>query len=453
MSDLLQAFDIAPKEAWQRQIQKELSGNDLATLEWKHPELGNIPPYFNQDDRIPGLPLPPRSYTAQSGDWEAVQTFVLGSDTNAAVLQSLMHGTSGLKIVVKGSASPDELTQLFKGVYLNMVSLHLKGASDAQLVVLKQLSANEQALSGCSGVDAVRIAMEHNGNFNFAGALLQHVESVKALQPRMRSVHVDASVVFEAGGGEALELAYAVHNAHCCLNALLAGEISVDDAAAEFQFTLSAGQSYFVTLAKFRALRYLWARVVSEYAPVHDCSLVAWIHAETSQRQYGLRDVHSNLLRNTTAAMAAIAGGCDSLDVTDHIPWAINEDTRRWARNIQHLLRDESGFGWVVDQAAASSYIEFLTGRLIEKALEYINAWEERGGLTSAEGVKHFRNTLEEQRIALTQRWSDGQAKVVGSNVFQPKNEAYPNVEWPIDGQGIFERINCASILKNTQEA
>lgn len=453
MNDLLQAFEVATKADWQRQVQKELSGADPATLNWNHPELGPIAPYFNREDSISYIPIPPRSFSAQSGDWETVQRFDLASNSNEELLQSLMHGTSGLKIRLNASASPDALRQLLKGVYLNMVSLHLEGAPDAQREALKQLSTEKEQLTGSAGIDAVRMAIDEKAPMDVDQTLLNHVKAVKALQPRMRSIHINAALAFEAGAGEAFELAYAVHNAHTCLNALLEGDFSIDDAAAEFQFTLSAGQSYFVNLAKFRALRYLWAKVVSTYSPQHDCSLVTWIHGETSQRQYGLRDVHTNLLRNTTAAMAAIAGGCDSLEVTEHIPWAVNEDTRRWARNIHHLLRDESGFGLVIDQASASPYIELLTSKLIEKALDYIRQWEAVGGITTPEGKTLFKTTLQAHKNQLIEAWLNGDRKVVGTNIFPPKDEAYANEEWPIATESLFDPINCASILKNKKEA
>ena len=453
MNEMPHAFDVANKEAWLRQVQKELNGADPASLAWEHPELGSIPPYFNREDAPVSLPLPPRSYSAQTGEWEMVQRFEFGSDSNASVLQSLMHGCSGLRLILNDSASPDEHRALLQGVFLNMVSLHLEGSPSAQRECINLLSEGGEPLTGSAGIDAVRMAIENGNAFDHQTALFEHFSALQSLQPQMRSVAINANAVFEAGGGDAFELAYALHSAHHCLETLLSNGVSIDQATAAFQFKVSAGQSYFVTIAKFRALRYLWAKIVSEYAPQHDCSMVTWIHAETSQRQYGLRDVHSNLLRNTTAAMAAIAGGCDSLEITEHTPWDINEDTRRWARNIHHLLRDESGFGMVIDQAAASYYIDYLSNAIIEKTLSYVNALEQRGGIVSEAGKQWFSDALQKQRDVLVQRWESGADKVVGTTIFPPKDEKIATTNWPLATGSVFDRLNCASILQKQQEA
>lgn len=453
MNESLQAFDVANKEAWLRQVQKELKGADPANLAWEHPELGSIPPYFNREDAVPSLPLPPRSHSALTGEWEMVQRFAIGGDSNAAVQQSLMHGCSGLRLIVNDSASPDEYRTLLKGVFLNMISLHLEGNPLALRKGIQVLSEGGEQLTGSAGIDAVRMAIENGNSFDHQTALLEHFMALQSLQPRMRSVTINASAVFEAGGSDAFELAYALHNAHHCLETLLSNGISIDQATAAFQFKMSAGQSYFVTIAKFRALRYLWAKIVSEYAPQHDCSMVTWIHAETSQRQYGLRDVHSNLLRNTTAAMAAIAGGCDSLEITEHTPWEVNEDSRRWARNIHHLLRDESGFGMVVDQAAASYYIDHLSTAIIEKSLNHVTEFEACGGVVSHDGKRWFSETLAQQREALVQRWVTGTEKVVGTTIFPPKDEKVATTNWPIATGSVYDPLNCASILQKQQEA
>lgn len=452
MSEKLQDFHVASKEEWLRQVRKELKGDDPSKLHWNHPELGDLPPYFNREDRIEPLPMPPRSISVKSGEWEIVQRFSARHNNNTSVLKALADGCSGLRLNLETSASPDELQPLLKNVYLNMISVHLDGSPEHVISALQWLSSSTNALTGAAGIDAMGMTIEQIHGDLDATTLVKHYTSVKALQQRVRSIEIRANKVFEAGGGDALEVAYAVHNAQWCLEVLLESGISLDDAAAEFQFSLSAGQSYFVTLAKFRALRYIWAKVISEYNPQHDCSLVTWIHGITSQRHYGTRDVNTNLLRNTTAAMAAIAGGCDSLEVSDHTPWKINENSRRWARNIHHLLAEESGFGMVIDQGAGSYYIEFLTQRIIEKVIDYLGAFEDRGGLMEEEGRAYFLKTLSEHRSALIKRWVDATDKVVGSNIYPPNEDNSVQAKWPETNGSPFDPINCASILQNHRQ-
>jgi methylmalonyl-CoA mutase len=193
----------------------------------------------------------------------------------------------------------------------------------------------------------------------------------------------DGRPVHAAGGSEAQELAFALANAVAYFRALEAQGMSLDAARRLIFFRLAADQDQFLTIAKFRAIRKLWARVeqASGLVPSRAC-----VTAETAWRMMTRRDPHGNIVRGTIAALAAAVGGADAVTVLPFsaalgIPDAF---ARRIARNTQTILVEESNLHRVADAAAGSGAIEYLTGQLCEKAWGMFQEIERAGGSAKA---------------------------------------------------------------------
>ena len=193
----------------------------------------------------------------------------------------------------------------------------------------------------------------------------------------------DGRPVHAAGGSEAQELAFALANAVAYFRALEAQGISLDQARRLIFFRLAADQDQFLAIAKFRAIRKLWARVeqASGLEPSRAC-----VTAETAWRMMTRRDPHGNIVRGTIAALAAAVGGADAVTVLPFsaalgIPDAF---ARRVARNTQTILVEESNLHRVADAAAGSGAIEYLTGQLCEKAWGLFQEIERAGGSAKA---------------------------------------------------------------------
>ena len=193
----------------------------------------------------------------------------------------------------------------------------------------------------------------------------------------------DGRPVHAAGGSEAQELAFALANAVAYFRALEAQGISLDEARRLIFFRLAADQDQFLTIAKFRAIRKLWARVeqASGLEPSRAC-----VTAETAWRMMTRRDPHGNIVRGTIAALAAAVGGADAVTVLPFsaalgIPDAF---ARRIARNTQTILVEELNLHRVADAAAGSGAIEYLTGQLCEKAWSLFQEIERAGGSAKA---------------------------------------------------------------------
>lgn len=420
-------FTVPEKTQWLEQIARELKGADYSSISWAHPDLGLIDPAKHQSDQIRSFPIPPRSYRSEAADWEIRQHFQLRMHSNEQVIQALTDGITGVGITLHEEAHRDDIENLLAGTYLNMVSLNVEGGSPAERrQALKWLTSSHDSplseWSGSVGIDPLLDAFDQTDDTGaFAKELTTHVDAVREIGAPMRSVVVGADRIFEAGGSDALELAVALHVGECYLNALLSRGIPIDQATQLFEFRLSAGQSYFVTIAKFRALRYAWARIIAEYDPEHNCSMVTWIHAKTSGRHFSSNDPHNNLLRTTTAAMSALTGGCDSLEVLPFNPWSSADDGLRLARNINHLLREESSLDAVADPASGSHYIEHLTGVVLNKAIALAQALEEEGGLSQPNGVLWLDERLRSNAHRLTDQFISGELKIVGVNAFKPQ--------------------------------
>jgi methylmalonyl-CoA mutase len=196
-------------------------------------------------------------------------------------------------------------------------------------------------------------------------------------------VVADGRVIHNAGGSEAQELAYALAAALACLRALEAGGVALDDARRMIYFRLAADADQFLTTAKFRALRKLWARIEDA------CGLPArpaFITAETAWRMMTRRDPYVNMLRATVAVVAAGLGGADAVAVLPHTAAIGLPDgfARRIARNTQLILLEESNLAKVADPAAGSGGFESLTRELCDAAWFLFQEIEKAGGAAAA---------------------------------------------------------------------
>ena len=188
--------------------------------------------------------------------------------------------------------------------------------------------------------------------------------------PQYRVVNVNAVSLSDAGAYIVQELGYALAWGEQYLNIMTDNGIDVDTAAKSIKFNFGVGGNYFMEIAKFRAARLLWAKIVEAYKPKCDCAAKMRVHARTSLFNMTVFDAHVNLLRSQTEAMSAVIAGVDSLTVT---PFDATYETpdkfaERIAKNQQLLLKEESNFDKVVDVSAGSYYIETLTEKIAEEA-------------------------------------------------------------------------------------
>ncbi len=322
---------------------------------------------------------------------------------NAEALHDLENGATGLTIVCKGSvnangygvdSSPETLERVLDGVYLDagvVIDFNVSAAT-------RDAAKNFAALVKKRGIDPKTV--ELRGSLNPLGhnaATGTALRPWKELAPYFAGLVkeladdgfrgpfavADGRVIHNAGGSEAQELAFTLANAVTYLRALEAGGVALDAARRMIYFRLAADADQFLTIAKFRALRKLWARV--EQA----CGLApepAYVTAETAWRMMTQRDPYVNMLRATVAVAAAGFGGADSIAV---LPFTMalglpDRFARRIARNTQLILLEESHLAKVADPAAGSGGIEDLTQKLCVAAWALFQEIEQAGGTATA---------------------------------------------------------------------
>lgn len=364
--------------------------------------------------------------------WKVAEAF--GDGDNAAVLAALADGVSALLIRV---GEPGRLTSLLSGVYLDLVPVILDAgagyaaACDALLALVDELEPDRRAaLSIDLGADPLTAPLSRRESAPTDQVLA--VAARVAGSRGVRAITVDGPAFHNLGANASWELAGSVAAAVAYLRLLTDAGIPVAQALRQISFRLAADDDQFVTIAKMRAARQLWARVAEV---VGDCEGgAAVVHAETSLPMMTQRDPWVNMLRVTIAAFGAGVGGADTVLVSPFdaaipggFPGVGTGFSRRIARNTQLLLLEESHVGQVLDPAGGSWFVEDLTEQLAQRAWQQFQEIEARGGFTDA------RNYVAAQIAEVAARRADDIAHrrtaITGVNEF-------PNLEEPPLPQG-----------------
>ncbi len=260
------------------------------------------------------------------------------------------------------------------------------------------------------------------GAFPFARGTGKAWVSAQAIVLPESAIRADAW--HDAGAHAVQELAWAMAAGIERIERRPAGQ-TVDEAARAVEFVFAAGPQYFVEIAKFRAARLLWARVVEAFQPGSPQAGRMELYVRTARRNKSVYDPYSNLLRTTTEAMAAVIGGCDGLQVegfgfAPHL-----------ADNVQHILREEAHMGEVADPAGGSYYIEALTEALARAAWKLLQEVEAAGGFGAAVAAGTLEKALAETRAAREKAVALRRRTLVGINNYPDLHEKAPAAEAP----------------------
>ena len=394
-------FPQASYEDWRKLVDGVLKGASFDRLVGKTYDGLTIAPIYR---RAKGAaPVGGRSPAAP---WQVMQRIDHPdpAKANAIARHELENGASGLEIEFQGGpgargfglvdATPETLKRLFDGIVLDAgISISLNPVRDAE-----DAGETIAALIEARRVDPAKLDLR----FNYQVLSTMAVRGAAATAwPEMQSQFAsviaglmsrgfkgpfalaDGRVVHDAGGSEAQELAFALSLALAYLRALEGRGIALDQARAALSFRLVADADQFLTLAKFRAIRLLWARIEEA------CGLApkpVFVAAETAWRMLTQRDPYVNMLRATMATFSAGLAGADAITVLPHTLALGLPDSfaRRVARNTQLILLEESNLAKVSDPASGSGGIEALTQQLCEAAWTLVQEIEKAGGIFAA---------------------------------------------------------------------
>ena len=251
------------------------------------------------------------------------------------------------------------------------------------------------------------------------------IEFASANLPRFNSISISGYHMQEAGANLVQELAYTLANGREYVRTAVARGLDVDAFAGRLSFFLAIGMNFFMEVAKLRAARLLWSRVMSEFDPRNPRSSMLRTHCQTSGVSLQEQDPYNNVVRTAYEAMAAALGGTQSLH-TNSLDEAIalpTEFTARIARNTQLILQEETGVTRTVDPLAGSYYVETLTRELADRAWALMQEVEDMGGMTKAV-VSGLPKLKIEETAARRQAMIDrGEEVIVGVNRFRPDQQ------------------------------
>jgi methylmalonyl-CoA mutase len=442
---LLEDFPVLGLDQWQEEVVRLLKGASFEKRMFTRTIEGlTLKPIYTGADTA-GLEPPDRPAIR----WEVAQELPVADpgEFNRLLRHDLERGQTAVNLVLETTTvqSPGDLELALEGVDLERTPLYLQTgvAATAVLEYLQALCTGRgvdvSRLTGALGFDPLtRLARDGGLPVSLERAWDSQALNTRwagSSAPGLRTSVIQGSAWHDAGAGAAEELAFSMASAVQALRELEKRRIDVDSAAGSFWFCFSVGTDFFTEIAKFRAARLLWARIV-EACGGGPAELV--FHARSSEWSSTLFDPHTNILRSTTQAFAAIAGGCSSLHLApfDQRSGPPGELSRRLARNTQLILRHESHFDRVADPAGGSWYVESLTHQLARRAWELFREIEAGGGMEQA-----LRDGRPQQMAAATaaqrrERLSVRKDVLVGTNRYPLPGEEPPDARCPVGRVG-----------------
>jgi methylmalonyl-CoA mutase len=455
---------------WQELAAKEVKG-DPAKLTWNTPEGIAVQPLYTAEDlegleavdTMPGFTPFLRGVRATmyaNRPWTIRQYagFSTAAESNAFYRANLAAGQMGLSVAFDlathrgydsdhprvvgdvGKAgvaidSVEDMKILFDGIPLDKmtVSMTMNGAVlpilAGYVVAAEEQGVSEDQLAGTIQNDILKEFMVRN-TYIYPPApsmriVADIIEYTARRMPKFNSISISGYHMQEAGATAVQELAFTIADGLEYVRAALDRGLDIDEFAGRLSFFFAIGMDFFMEVAKLRAARLLWSRVIGQFDPQKPGSSMLRTHCQTSGVSLTEQDPYNNIVRTTIEALAAVLGGTQSLH-TNSFDEAIalpSEFAARVARNTQLILAEETGVTHVVDPLGGSYYVEALTDKLATEAWRLIEEVEALGGMTKAveSGMPKLR--IEEAAAKRQAAIDRGEAVIVGVNKYRLAEE------------------------------
>ncbi len=463
----------ATREDWDELANKQMSkgGKSLDDLVWHTPEGIDVNPLYSKKD-IEGLPytdtMPgmepfirgpqPTMYAGRPWTIRQYAGFSTAEESNAFYRKALAAGGQGVSVAfdlathrgydsdhprVTGDVgkagvaidSVEDMKVLFDEIPLDKVSVSMtmNGAVlpvlAGYIVAAEEQGVSQEQLSGTIQNDILKEFMVRNTYIYPPQPSMKIIGDIIAYasdhMPKFNTISISGYHIQEAGADAALELAYTLADGKEYIRTALAAGLDIDKFAGRLSFFWGIGMNFYMEIAKLRAARLLWARIVDEFKPKNPRSKMLRTHSQTSGWSLTEQDPYNNVVRTTIEAMAAVFGGTQSLH-TNALDEAIalpTEFSARIARNTQLIIQEETGITKVVDPWGGSYMMESLTNDIAEKAWELIQEVEEKGGMAKAIETGMPKLRIEESAARKQARIDRGEDVIVGVNKYRLETE------------------------------
>ncbi|KQV92441.1 methylmalonyl-CoA mutase [Pelomonas sp. Root1237] len=494
-------FKTATLEQWTKAAAKSAPGGDVAALTWVTPEGLTVKPLYTAAD-VADLPhadtLPgfepflrgPQATMYAARPWTIRQYagFSTAEESNAFYRKALAAGGQGVSVAfdlathrgydsdhprVTGDVgkagvaidSVEDMKILFDGIPLDKVSVSMtmNGAVlpvlAGYVVAAEEQGVSQDKLAGTIQNDILKEFMVRNTyiyppepSMRIVGDIIEYTARE---MPKFNSISISGYHMQEAGANQALELAFTLADGQEYVKTAMAKGLSVDDFAPRLSFFWAIGMNFYLEIAKMRAARLLWTRIMKSFGATAPKSLMLRTHCQTSGWSLTAQDPYNNVVRTTIEAMAAVFGGTQSLH-TNSLDEAIalpTEFSSRIARNTQLIIQEETHITSVVDPWAGSYMMEKLTQDMADKAWEIIEEVNAQGGMIKSVDSGWAKLKIEASAAEKQARIDSGQDVIVGVNKYKLAKED------PIDildvdnvkvRDGQIERLNRIKATRDT---
>ena len=465
-----------PRETWWARAEKELRGRSPEDLVSHTPEGLAIRPLYTAADleelehahSLPGAPPYVRGpyatmYTNRPWTVRQYAGFSTAEESNAFYRRNLAAGQTGLSVAfdlpthrgydsdhprVTGDVGAagvaidtvEDMKVLFDGIPLDevSVSMTMNGAvlpvMAFYIVAAEEQGVGAEDLAGTIQNDILKEFMVRNTYIYPPAPSMRIVgdviEFTSRAMPRFNSISISGYHMQEAGATAVQELAFTIADGLEYVRSAIARGLDVDAFAPRLSFFFAIGMDFFMEVAKLRAARLLWHRVIAPFAPQKAQSSMLRTHCQTSGVSLTEADPYNNVVRTAYEAMAAVLGGTQSLHTNafDEALALPTDDSARIARNTQLILAEETGITRTVDPLAGSYFVEHLTHSLAEAAWELISEVEDMGGMTKAVEAGMPKLRIEESAARRQARIDRGEEVVVGVNKYRRDDESPPEI-------------------------
>ncbi|SMC93485.1 methylmalonyl-CoA mutase [Novosphingobium sp. B1] len=450
---------------WQAAATKEVKGKDLT---WQTPEGIAVKPLYTAEDVTadPGLPgfapftrgVRASMYAGRPWTIRQYAGFSTAEESNAFYRRNLAAGQKGLSVAFDlathrgydsdhprvvgdvGKAgvaidSVEDMKILFDGIPLDQmsVSMTMNGAVIPILaffiVAGEEQGVDRKLLDGTIQNDILKEFMVRNTYIYPPEPSMRIISDIFGYtsreMPKFNSISISGYHMQEAGATQVQELAFTIADGMEYVKYGVASGLDIDKFAGRLSFFFAIGMNFFMEVAKLRAARVLWHRVMTKLGAQDERSKMLRTHCQTSGVSLQEQDPYNNVIRTTIEAMAAMLGGTQSLH-TNALDEAIalpTDFSARIARNTQIVIQEETGMTKVVDPLGGSYYIESLTQELVDKAWEIIERVEADGGMAKAVAAGWPKAMIEEAAAGRQARVDRGEDVIVGVNKYRLASE------------------------------
>ena len=486
MSDSIYDPNASTKTQWQDLANKQLKGKTLDDLTWHTPEDIAVKPLYTMEDldglqyinTMPGMSpyiRGPQATMYAGRPWTIRQYagFSTAEESNAFYRKALAAGGQGVSVAfdlathrgydsdhprVSGDVgkagvaidSVEDMKILFDGIPLDKVSVSMtmNGAGlpvlAGYIVAAEEQGVTPEQLAGTIQNDILKEFMVRNTYIYPPAPSMRIIGDIIAFcsehMPKFNTISISGYHIQEAGANAALELAYTLADGKEYIRTAIAAGLDIDAFAPRLSFFWGIGMNFYMEIAKLRAARLLWAKIVAEFNPKNPKSSMLRTHSQTSGWSLTEQDPYNNVVRTTIEAMAAVFGGTQSLH-TNALDEAIalpTEFSARIARNTQLIIQEETGITKVVDPWGGSYFMENLTQNIADKAWELIEEVEAAGGMAKAIETGMPKLRIEEAAAKKQARIDRGEDVIVGVNKYRTDKDEEVEV-LSIDDQAVRE--------------